>query len=220
MAYRGPLSTKEAPINPQGKQNHSLEDCKPILGDRLGCGWASRRTFGATLSPTDARSGTSPQPDAAVGSTQMTWNNVSAFGDYLESGLLSQPVEKSSPPSDNQIPSNSGCQGNIPKAPELGKSSPNPQGRTATMLEGHPGAATSSTGKALVVLTDLRHDPLYGKMLANLQRDYRQDTRERTKLGDSFGSSADLPGTQLVIPSANSLSQWQESGEHSNDSTA
>jgi len=198
LAPRGPLSTKEAPTNPQGMQNPSLEECKPILGDRLGCGWgwASRRTFGASLSPTDAGSGTPPQPDITVGSTQMTWNNVSTSGDYHESGPPCQSVEKSSPPSDNQIPSNSGCQGTSPKAPELGKSSPNPQGRTATMLRRKPGVATSSTDKALVVLTDLRHDPLYGKMLADLQRDNRRDSRERTKLGYSFGSLADSPGTQ------------------------
>jgi len=198
LAPRGPLSTNETPINPRGRQYPSLEECKPILGDRLGCGWgwASRRTFGVISSPMDADSGTPPRPSTTVESTRKTWNNVSTCGDYLGSWPLCQSEEKSSPPSDNQIPSNSGSQGASPEVPESGNSSPNPRETTATMLGRNPGLATSNTSKALVVLTDLRHDPLYGKMLANLQGSNRRDPSERTKLGYSLGSSADLPGTQ------------------------
>jgi len=37
LASRGPLRKMETSKNPLGKQN-SYEDCKSILGDRLGCG--------------------------------------------------------------------------------------------------------------------------------------------------------------------------------------
>jgi len=77
LASRGPLS-KGTPIHPVGQQNPSLEDCKPILGDRLGCGWgwASRRSLGEALPPLDISNETPPHSNTSVKSTQHTWNNV------------------------------------------------------------------------------------------------------------------------------------------------
>jgi len=55
LALRSPNRNVENPMNPLGRQN-SLEDCKPILGHRLACGWgwASRRPSEAAQPSSDS----------------------------------------------------------------------------------------------------------------------------------------------------------------------
>jgi len=81
-------------------------------------------------------------------------------------------------------------------ASETGRSSPHPAGKfSPTMLRKYPWDDSKSTDTALVVLTDLRHDPLYGKTIAR-QQDIGLESRDGTTLGETLRSSADLPSTQ------------------------
>ena len=138
LASRGPLSTK-TPIYPLGQQNPSLEDCKPFLGDRLGCGWgwASRRSSGAASLPLDTSNGTPPHSNIPVAFTQPTWNNVSMHDGHHESWLSSQPVKNNSPPSVEKIPKNLSFQGTPAEASKWGDSSPGPQGEISASVGRH-----------------------------------------------------------------------------------
>jgi len=198
LALRGPPSKNETPINPQGKQPPSLEECKPILGDRLGCGWgwASRRRPEVTWPLMESDHGTPPQSNTTVASTR-TWNNVSMAEDPPESWPFRQPVGRGQSSSDNQMSGNLGSQGFSPEAPVAGYSSPKPRETTSTLLGRNPGVATNSTRKAVVVLTDLRHDPVYGKRLDNLHGDHWQVSGGKSILGSS-GLSTDSPEAQWL----------------------
>ena len=71
-----------------------------------------------------------------------------------------------------------------------------PTGKTSPILLGeHPHNDGKSTDKGLVVLTDLRYDPLYGNTIARLQ-DTELTPGDTTSSGKTLRSSIDLPSTQ------------------------
>jgi len=185
LASRGHHRKTETFKNPLGKQN-PYEDRKPILGDRLGCGWASRRPFEAVQPFSNGTGkGTPPHPKTQKNPTHDTWDNVSASKGSLDSESQGSLVGGHSLVSGSKTPSNiSDRQKFISTASETGRCS-HPEGNfSPAVLREYQQDGSKSTDKALVVLTDLRHDPLYGKTIARLQKDIGLESNGRTTLGE------------------------------------
>jgi len=140
--------------------------------------------------------GTPPRSKTQKNLTHDTWDNVRTSERSHENASQGSLVGEH-PSLSGRTPNNiSDCQETISKASEIGSSSPiTPEISSPTMLRRNP-EDSNSTDKALVVLTDLRHDPLYGKIVAHLQKDARLGSEGETTLGENLCSSIDLPSTQ------------------------
>jgi len=88
------------------------------------------------------------------------------------------------------------CREPISTASET-ESSSHPEGKfSPTMFREYQQEGSRSIDKARVVLTDLRHDPLYGKTITRRQKDTWLESKSKATLGKTSGSSLDLPRTQ------------------------